>query len=135
MRRNYWILLSPLPLSRCLGVGAAWKTANVEPGSTVAIFGLGAIGLVVAEGARLCGATRIIGVDINSDKFEIGKQFGVTEFVNSKSCGDKPVSQVDVGFRSILGKEKSTILHIKKNNNFVYHLGSAKACSTTCCLF
>ncbi|XP_059292763.1 alcohol dehydrogenase-like 3 isoform X3 [Lycium ferocissimum] len=48
----------------------------------------------VAEGARLCGATRIIGVDINSDKFEIGKQFGVTEFVNSKSCGDKPVSQM-----------------------------------------
>ncbi|XP_060199908.1 alcohol dehydrogenase-like 7 isoform X3 [Lycium barbarum] len=76
------------------GVGAAWKTANVEPGSTVAIFGLGAIGLAVAEGARLCGATRIIGVDINSDKFDIGKQFGVTEFVNSKSCGDKPVSQV-----------------------------------------
>ncbi|XP_059278902.1 alcohol dehydrogenase-like 7 isoform X1 [Lycium ferocissimum] len=76
------------------GLGAAWKTANVEPGSTVVIFGLGSIGLAVAEGARLCGATRIIGVDINSDKFEIGKQFGVTEFVNSKSCGDKPVSKV-----------------------------------------
>ncbi|KAM3304456.1 alcohol dehydrogenase-like 7 [Capsicum chacoense] len=76
------------------GVGAAWKTADVEPGSTVVIFGLGSIGLAVAEGARLCGATRIIGVDINSDKFEIGKQFGITEFVNSKNCGDKPVSQV-----------------------------------------
>ncbi|XP_015072996.1 alcohol dehydrogenase-like 7 isoform X1 [Solanum pennellii] len=76
------------------GVGAAWKTANVEPGSTVVIFGLGSVGLAVAEGARLCGATRIIGVGRNSDKFEIGKQFGVTEFVNSKSCGDKPVSQV-----------------------------------------
>ncbi|KAH0684202.1 hypothetical protein KY289_021954 [Solanum tuberosum] len=76
------------------GVGAAWKTSNVEPGSTVVIFGLGSIGLAVAEGARLCGATRIIGVDINSNKFEIGKQFGITEFVNSKSCGDKPISQV-----------------------------------------
>ncbi|OIS96063.1 PREDICTED: alcohol dehydrogenase-like 7 [Nicotiana attenuata] len=76
------------------GLGAAFKTANVEPGSTVVIFGLGAIGLAVAEGARICGATRIIGVDINSDKFEIGKQFGVTDFVNSNSFGDKPISQV-----------------------------------------
>lgn len=76
------------------GVGAAWRTANVEAGSTVAIFGLGSIGLAVAEGARLCGATRIIGVDINPDKFEIAKSFGVTEFINSKSCGDKSVSQV-----------------------------------------
>ncbi|KAI5669038.1 hypothetical protein M9H77_18891 [Catharanthus roseus] len=76
------------------GVGAAWRTASVEPGSSVVIFGLGSIGLAVAEGARLCGATRIIGVDVNSDKFEIAKKFGVTEFVNSKSCGDRSVSQV-----------------------------------------
>ncbi|KAL3340750.1 hypothetical protein AABB24_029067 [Solanum stoloniferum] len=76
------------------GVGAAWKTAQVEPGLTVVIFSLGSIGLAVAEGARLCRATRIIGVDINCNKFEIGKQFGITEFVNSKSCGDKPVSQL-----------------------------------------
>ncbi|GLT99931.1 hypothetical protein SLE2022_173350 [Rubroshorea leprosula] len=76
------------------GVGAAWRTANVEPGSTVAIFGLGSIGLAVAEGARLCGATRIIGVDLNPEKFEIGQRFGVTEFVDSSSCGDKSVSQV-----------------------------------------
>ncbi|KAK3001183.1 hypothetical protein RJ639_021888 [Escallonia herrerae] len=76
------------------GVGAAWRTANVEAGSSVAIFGLGAIGLAVAEGARLCGATRIIGVDVNPDKFEIGKKFGVTDFVNSKECGNKTVSQV-----------------------------------------
>uniref|UniRef100_A0A0E0EW11 Alcohol dehydrogenase-like N-terminal domain-containing protein n=1 Tax=Oryza meridionalis TaxID=40149 RepID=A0A0E0EW11_9ORYZ len=51
------------------GVGAAWNTANVSKGSTVAIFGLGAIGLAVAEGARLRGASRIIGVDINPEKF------------------------------------------------------------------
>ncbi|KDO85025.1 hypothetical protein CISIN_1g016507mg [Citrus sinensis] len=76
------------------GVGAAWRTANVEVGSTVVIFGLGSIGLAVAEGARLCGATRIIGVDVISEKFEIGKRFGVTEFVNSKNCGDKSVSQI-----------------------------------------
>ncbi|KAH1034596.1 hypothetical protein GLYMA_20G050300v4 [Glycine max] len=65
------------------GVGAAWRTAGVEPGSTVAIFGLGSIGLAVAEGARLCGATRII-----------GKKFGVTDFVNAGECGGKPVGQV-----------------------------------------
>ncbi|XP_019455881.1 PREDICTED: alcohol dehydrogenase-like 7 [Lupinus angustifolius] len=76
------------------GVGAAWKTAGVEPGSTVAIFGLGCIGLAVAEGARLCGATRIIGVDVNSEKREIGKIFGVTDFINSGECGDKSVSQI-----------------------------------------
>ncbi|KAL0016865.1 hypothetical protein SO802_003934 [Lithocarpus litseifolius] len=55
------------------GVGAAWRTANVEKGSTVVIFGLGSIGLAVAEGARLCGATKIIGVDPSPDKFENGK--------------------------------------------------------------
>ncbi|XP_062165095.1 alcohol dehydrogenase-like 7 [Alnus glutinosa] len=76
------------------GVGAAWKTANVEAGSTVAIFGLGSIGLAVSEGARLCGATTIIGVDLNPDKYEIGKKFGVTDFVNAGNCGDKSVSQV-----------------------------------------
>lgn len=76
------------------GVGAAWRTANVEPGSTVAIFGLGAIGLAVGEGARLCGATRIIGVDTNPNKYETGKKFGVTDFVNPEKCGDKRVSQV-----------------------------------------
>ncbi|WJX64427.1 hypothetical protein P8452_49208 [Trifolium repens] len=76
------------------GVGAAWKTANVEPGSTVAIFGLGCIGLAVAEGARLCGATRIIGVDIKPEKFEIGKKFGITEFVHAGESENKSVSQI-----------------------------------------
>ncbi|KAJ6731147.1 alcohol dehydrogenase [Salix viminalis] len=76
------------------GVGAAWKTANVEAGSTVAIFGLGSIGLAVAEGSRICGATKIIGVDVNQEKFELGKKFGITDFVNVGECGDKPVSQV-----------------------------------------
>ncbi|CDP07305.1 unnamed protein product [Coffea canephora] len=80
------------------GVGAALRTANVESGSTVAIFGLGAIGLAVAEGARIAGAKRIIGVDINPDKREIGKynwkKFGLTDFVDSRSCGNKSISQV-----------------------------------------
>ncbi|CAB4296073.1 unnamed protein product [Prunus armeniaca] len=76
------------------GVGAAWRTANVEEGSTVAIFGLGSIGLAVAEGARLCGATRIIGVDVNQQKFEIGKKFGLTDFVDPANCENKSVSEV-----------------------------------------
>ncbi|KAL6995945.1 Oxidoreductases acting on the CH-OH group of donors With NAD(+) or NADP(+) as acceptor [Sarracenia purpurea var. burkii] len=76
------------------GVGAAWRTANVEAGSTVAIIGLGAIGLAVAEGARLCGASRIIGVDVNPEKFEIGKKFGITDFVNSASCKENSLSEV-----------------------------------------
>nr|CAB3499883.1 unnamed protein product [Digitaria exilis] len=54
------------------GVGAAWNTANISKGSTVAVFGLGAVGLAVAEGARLRGAARIIGVDINPEKFSKG---------------------------------------------------------------
>ncbi|KAI3464738.1 hypothetical protein Pfo_021401 [Paulownia fortunei] len=76
------------------GVGAAWKSANIEAGSTVAIFGLGSIGLAVAEGARLCGAAKIIGIDVNPEKFEISKIFGVTDFVDSRSCGEKRVSQI-----------------------------------------
>ncbi|KAL9254511.1 Alcohol dehydrogenase-like 2-like protein [Drosera capensis] len=76
------------------GVGSAWKVAEVEEGSTVAIFGLGAIGLGAAEGARLQGASKIIGIDLNPAKFEIAKKFGVTDVINPKECGEKTVSQV-----------------------------------------
>ncbi|KAL4301359.1 alcohol dehydrogenase-like 2 [Arachis ipaensis] len=76
------------------GLGAAWKVADVEEGSTVAIFGLGAVGLAVAVGAKQRGATKIIGVDINHEKFEIGKRFGITDFVNPSTCEDKSVSEV-----------------------------------------
>ncbi|XP_059636559.1 alcohol dehydrogenase-like 2 [Cornus florida] len=76
------------------GVGAAWKVAEVEEGSTVAIFGLGAVGLAVAEGARVRGAAKIIGVDLNPGKFETGKQFGITDFINPTVCLGKSVSEV-----------------------------------------
>ncbi|XP_037089931.1 alcohol dehydrogenase class-3-like [Pollicipes pollicipes] len=75
------------------GYGAALNTANVEAGSTVAIWGLGAVGLAVAMGCRERGAARIIGVDINPDKFEPSKAFGVTEFVNPKEH-ERPIQQV-----------------------------------------
>ncbi|KAK7373933.1 hypothetical protein VNO80_07355 [Phaseolus coccineus] len=72
------------------GVGAAWNTANVHSGSSVAVFGLGAVGLAVAEGARARGASRIIGVDINPDKFIKAQAMGVTDFINPKD-EEKPV--------------------------------------------
>ncbi|KAI8012427.1 Alcohol dehydrogenase-like 3 [Camellia lanceoleosa] len=72
------------------GIGAAWYTANVQADSSVAIFGLGPVGLAVAEGARARGASKIIGVDINSQKFVKGQAMGITDFFNPKDL-DKPV--------------------------------------------
>ncbi|MBY0303462.1 MULTISPECIES: S-(hydroxymethyl)glutathione dehydrogenase/class III alcohol dehydrogenase [Sphingomonas] len=70
------------------GVGAVVNTAKVEPGATVIVFGLGGIGLNVIQGAKLAGAHRIIGVDINPDREEWGRRFGMTEFVNPKDVGE-----------------------------------------------
>ena len=66
------------------GVGAVAFEAKVEPGSTVAVFGLGGIGLNVIQGARMVGADRIIGVDINPTREKLGRDFGMTDFVNPK---------------------------------------------------
>ncbi|XP_047973996.1 alcohol dehydrogenase-like 4 [Salvia hispanica] len=74
------------------GLGAVWNTADVEGGSTVVVFGLGAVGLAVVEGARTRGASRIIGVDINSEKQIKGKAIGLTDFINPKEL-DKPVHE------------------------------------------
>ncbi|TYB82936.1 S-(hydroxymethyl)glutathione dehydrogenase/class III alcohol dehydrogenase [Maritimibacter fusiformis] len=71
------------------GVGAVTKTAGVEVGSNVIVFGLGGIGLNVIQGARMVGADKIIGVDINDDKKSWGERFGMTHFVNpTKVKGD-----------------------------------------------
>lgn len=70
------------------GVGAAVNTAKVRPGDNVVVFGLGGIGLNVIQGAKLAGADRIVGVDINSDKEEWGRKFGMTDFVNPRHAGD-----------------------------------------------
>jgi len=75
------------------GLGASINVAKPSKGSTVAIFGLGAIGLAAAEGARIAGASRIIGVDLNANRFEEARKFGCTEFVNPKDH-DKPVQEV-----------------------------------------
>jgi S-(hydroxymethyl)glutathione dehydrogenase/alcohol dehydrogenase len=68
------------------GIGAVAFTMKVEPGSTVAVFGLGGIGLNVIQGAKMVGATRIIGVDLNSDREALGRHFGMTDFVNPSEC-------------------------------------------------
>tara|TARA_R110002096_G_scaffold257381_1_gene451030 strand:- start:388509 stop:389612 length:1104 start_codon:yes stop_codon:yes gene_type:complete len=68
------------------GVGAVAFDAKVEPGSNVVVFGLGGIGLNVIQGARMVGANKIIGVDINPARIEIAKKFGMTDFLNPKEC-------------------------------------------------
>lgn len=75
------------------GYGAALNTAQVEPGSVCAVFGLGAVGLAVAMGCKANGAKKIIGIDINKDKFEVAKKFGVTDFCNPNDY-DKPIQEV-----------------------------------------
>jgi S-(hydroxymethyl)glutathione dehydrogenase/alcohol dehydrogenase len=67
------------------GVGAVLWTAKVEAGANVVVFGLGGIGLNVIQGARLVGADKIIGVDINPAREAIGRKFGMTHFVNPKA--------------------------------------------------
>ncbi|AWB09291.1 S-(hydroxymethyl)glutathione dehydrogenase/class III alcohol dehydrogenase (plasmid) [Azospirillum humicireducens] len=75
------------------GMGAVMNTAKVEPGSTVAIFGLGGIGLSAIIGATMAKASRIIGVDINPSKFEIAKQLGATDVINPMDY-DRPIQEV-----------------------------------------
>jgi len=66
------------------GVGAVLFTAKVEAGSRVVVFGLGGVGLNVIQGAKMVGATQIVGVDLNSEKEAIARQFGATDFVNPR---------------------------------------------------
>ena len=77
------------------GMGAVLNTAKVQEGDTVAIFGLGGIGLSAIIGARMAGASRIIGIDINESKFELASQLGATDLVNPKHY-DKPIQEVIV---------------------------------------
>ena len=64
------------------GIGAVINTAKVEAGSTVAVFGLGGIGLNVLQGARMVGAKTIIGIDTNNERIDMAKKFGMTHFLN-----------------------------------------------------
>ena len=74
------------------GLGAVWNTCQVEANSTVAVFGLGAVGLAVIQGAKMAGASRIIAVDINPSKFNAARDLGATDCVDSSKL-DVPVQQ------------------------------------------
>ena len=75
------------------GIGAVINTAKVEPGANVAVFGLGGIGLNVIQGARMVGADKIIGIDINPDKRATAEAFGMTDFINPNDIGNDSVVQ------------------------------------------
>lgn len=77
------------------GIGAVLNTAQVEPGATVAVFGLGGVGLSAIQGATMAKAGRIVAVDINEDKFELATQLGATDTVNPSSY-DEPIQDVIV---------------------------------------
>jgi S-(hydroxymethyl)glutathione dehydrogenase / alcohol dehydrogenase len=77
------------------GIGAVLHTAKVQPGSSVAVFGLGGVGLSVIQGAVMAKASRILAIDINPDKEEMARQLGATDFVNPKDF-DRPIQEVIV---------------------------------------
>ena len=78
------------------GVGAVAFDAKVEPGSNVVVFGLGGIGLNVIQGARMVGADKIVGIDINPSKRALAEQFGMTDFINPKEVDDVVGAIIDL---------------------------------------
>ncbi|XP_042047363.1 8-hydroxygeraniol oxidoreductase-like [Salvia splendens] len=99
---NYVVKVDPrMPLSHaCLltcgfttGYGGVWKGFKFEKGSSVAVLGLGAVGLGAVKASQILGASRIFGIDVNDMKRDIARAFGVTDFINPKHF-DKPISQV-----------------------------------------
>jgi S-(hydroxymethyl)glutathione dehydrogenase/alcohol dehydrogenase len=78
------------------GIGAVVFDAKVEPGSTVAVFGLGGIGLNVIQGAKMVGASKIIGIDINESKVALAKEFGMTDFINPTQVKDITEAIIDL---------------------------------------
>ena len=76
------------------GIGAVINTAKVEPGANVVVFGLGGIGLNVIQGARMVGASRIIGVDLNPMRRPLAEKFGMTHFVNPRETGGDLVAHL-----------------------------------------
>jgi len=76
------------------GIGAVIYTAKVEAGANVVVFGLGGIGLNVVQGARMVGADKIIGVDVNPARESLGRRFGMTHFVNPRAIGGDLVAHL-----------------------------------------
>ena len=78
------------------GIGAVAFDARVEPGSNVVVFGLGGIGLNVIQGARMVGADKIVGIDLNESKKPLAEKFGMTDFINPKDVDDIVEAIIDV---------------------------------------
>ncbi len=78
------------------GIGAVMNTAKVQPGTNVAVFGLGGIGLNVIQGARMAGAEKIVGVDLNPRKAALAEKFGMTDFVDASSVDDVVAAVIDI---------------------------------------
>lgn len=89
------------------GVGAALKTAQVKPGSTVAVFGAGGVGLSIIQGARIAGAAQIIAVDLSDSKLALAGELGATDLINAANDPVKTIMEmtggigVDYGFEAI----------------------------------
>jgi S-(hydroxymethyl)glutathione dehydrogenase/alcohol dehydrogenase len=78
------------------GIGAVLNTAKVEPGASVAVFGMGGVGLSVVQGATMAGAERIIAIDTNPSKFALARQFGATDVLNPAEVDDVAQAVVDL---------------------------------------
>ena len=78
------------------GIGAVMNTAKVQPGANVAVFGLGGIGLNVIQGARMAGAEKIVGVDLNPRKAALAEKFGMTDFIDASSVDDVVAAVIDI---------------------------------------
>jgi S-(hydroxymethyl)glutathione dehydrogenase / alcohol dehydrogenase len=88
------------------GVGAAINTARVKPGSTVAVFGCGGVGIATIQGARIAGASRIFAIDLSDEKLELAKRFGATDVLRADTMGKALIEQtngigVDYAFEAI----------------------------------
>ena len=112
------------PASACLlscgvitGIGAAVNTARIEPGSSVAVIGVGGVGLNAVQGARICGASRIIAVDISDGKLADAREFGATDTVSAAS--EKPHRSI----RAIAGGRGVDYALVAVGSTKAYELG------------
>ncbi|MET0391135.1 MAG: Zn-dependent alcohol dehydrogenase [Polyangiales bacterium] len=91
----------PLPVAALIGcgvttgVGAALNTAKVQPGSTVAVFGCGGVGIATIQGARIAGASRIFAIDVSDEKLELAKRFGATDVLQAENAPKAILAQTD----------------------------------------
>jgi S-(hydroxymethyl)glutathione dehydrogenase/alcohol dehydrogenase len=107
------------------GIGSAWNIAKVTPGSSVAVFGLGTIGLSVVEGSKVAGATKIIGVDRDASKLKEGLDWGLTDTLDTTKL-DMPVEEVIRGMTGGEGVDYS--FDCTGNPGIIY---SAMECANT----